>query len=131
MEILQELYKLQQKRASVIFMWVPAHVGVKGNEAADKLVKQALRATRIEMEISYSRYEIKAIIKKQINQRWQQMWETGNKGRHMYEIQPKVGKSRYSGGYRREENILSRLRIGHTGLNKTMQLMSMHPTVML
>ncbi len=106
-------------------------MGVKGNEAADKLVKQALRATRIEMEISYSRYEIKAIIKKQINQRWQQMWETGNKGRHMYEIQPKVGKSRYSGGNRREENILSRLRIGHTGLNKTMQLMSKHPTVML
>ncbi len=58
-------------------------MGVKGNEAADKLVKQALRATRIEMEISYSRYEIKAIIIKQINQRWQQMWETGNKDRHM------------------------------------------------
>ncbi len=46
-------------------------------------MKQALRATRIEMEISYSRYEIKAIIKKQINQRWQQMWEAENKGRHM------------------------------------------------
>ncbi len=48
---------------------------------------------------------------------WQQMWDTGNE----------VGKSRYSGGYRREENVLSRL-IRHTGLNKTMQLMSKHPT---
>ncbi len=61
-------------------------MGVKGNESAEKLTKQALRATRIEMEMSYSRYEMKSIIEKQINQRWQQMWETGNKGRHMYEI---------------------------------------------
>lgn len=39
-----------------------------------------------------------------------------------------MGKGRYSGGDRREENILSRLRIGHTGHNKTMKLLSKHPT---
>ncbi len=48
----------------VIFIWVPAHVGVKGNEAADRLAKQAVMDTSIEMTVSYNRYEIKAIIKK-------------------------------------------------------------------
>ncbi len=46
----------------VIFLWVPAHVGVKGNEAADRLVKQTVMDTSIEMTVSYNRYEIKAII---------------------------------------------------------------------
>ncbi len=36
-------------------------------------------------------------------QRWQHQWEMENKGRHMYSIQTQV----------------SRLRIGHTGLNKS------------
>ncbi len=46
----------------VIFMWVPAHVGVKGNEAADRLAKQAVMDTSIEMTVSYNRCKIKAII---------------------------------------------------------------------
>ncbi len=46
----------------VIIIWVPAHVGVKGNEAADRLAKQAVMDTSIEMTVSYNRYEIKAII---------------------------------------------------------------------
>ncbi len=54
----------------VIFLWVPAHVGVKGNEAADRLAKQAVMDTSIEMTVSYNRYEIKAIIKIIILQRW-------------------------------------------------------------
>lgn len=59
--------------------WVPAHAGVKGNEAVDKLAKRAVLDTSIEMEVSCSRYEIKAIIK-----RWQQQWEIGNKGRRIF-----------------------------------------------
>ncbi len=51
------------KKVRVIFIWVPAHVGVKGNEAADRLAKQAVMDTSIEMTVSYNRYEIKAIIK--------------------------------------------------------------------
>lgn len=39
---------------------------------------------RIELEVPYSRLM-------NIVQRWQQQWEIGCKGRHMYSIQPQVG----------------------------------------
>lgn len=35
-----------------------------------------------------------------------------------------------AGRYRREHIIISRLRLGHTGLNKTMHLLKKHPSGM-
>lgn len=52
-------------------MWIPAHARLKGNEAADKLAKQAVLDTSIEMEVSNSRYKIITMIKRTIMKRWQ------------------------------------------------------------
>jgi len=37
LEIQQSLFRLQRLRTDVRFCWVPAHVGIKGNEGADKI----------------------------------------------------------------------------------------------
>jgi len=42
-------------------MWVLAHRGVKGNEAADKLAKQALECQN--KDILFSKSEAKSLIK--------------------------------------------------------------------
>lgn len=128
LEILQILFMMHQENKIVQFIWVPAHTGVAGNEAADKLAKQAMAKETIDMEIKYSKLEIKSIIKREINNNWQMYWDNEEKGRHLHSIQPVVGRGRKSSGKRKKDCIISRLRLGHTGLNSTMQIIGKHHT---
>ena len=59
---------------------------------------------------------------------WQDKWDSEEKGRYLYNIQKSVNvKIRYS-GQRKDEHILIRLRLGHSALNKTMNLIGKHRT---
>ena len=106
---------------------IHAHVGVKGNEEAD-IYKQALKSNTINIEIPLSREEIKSIISKHMYKTWQGNWDSMNTGKHLYSIQPQVKNSNIQGRNQREEIILTRLRIGHTGLKHTLSKIRKHPT---
>ncbi len=60
--------------------------------------------------------------------KWQDKWNKGNTGRHLYTIQKEVGRMRKTGRCTKEENIISRLRLGHARLNKTLHLIGKHPS---
>jgi ribonuclease HI len=116
-EILQNLYRIYRIGVNISFLWVPAHVGVEGNEEVDQLAKRSLKRNVIDINVSLSKTEVKAIIKSALNKMWQQKWDKESKGRHLYNIQNKVGVERSKYGSRKEDAIISRLRIGHTCLN--------------
>ena len=62
-EIAMSLYRTQQLGLYIKFIWIPAHIGVMGNEMVDKCAKQALRADHIQIEVGLSKSEAKRLIK--------------------------------------------------------------------
>ena len=62
-EVFMFLSQLGNRGTLIYFLWVPAHVGVVGNEQADILAKQTLSSKEIDIHITLSRSEVKPIIR--------------------------------------------------------------------
>ena len=69
-EVFQSVTRIANQGGQVKVLWVPAHVGVRGNERMDELAKRALKKGNIEMQIDVSKAEVKCVI-------WEkkQMWQ--------------------------------------------------------
>ena len=106
----------EEHRKTIKFCWIPSHIGIPGNEAADKAAKTALNLPITAMSIHFA--DFKSRINDYMDLLWQQRWDeqTHNK---LHSLKPELQGPRSSSHMnRREEVVLSRLRIGHTHLTQ-------------
>ena len=105
---------LSLKGKSVVFAWIPSHVGIDGNDMADELAKESLSAdVASNFKLPYQDYKHKTRLF--IRSKWEEDWskQIHNKLHH---IKPKIKPRDFMPMTRRDSVIYTRIRIGHTAL---------------
>jgi len=111
LQILLKNISLFTHSFNIIFCWLPSHVGIPGNEKADKAAKSALNKPILRIPIPYT--DLKPSINKYIHDKWQQTWNSQTQNK-LYQI---PFYSTLSSSYQRKGQIIyNRLRIGPTYL---------------
>lgn len=106
--LIEEIYTKARKLPLLqAIHWIPAHVGVPGNEWADKEVKAAaqlsakrknkrlLRRKIQRQSLPTLRSGLLRISKKKAQKKWEEEWNTNSRGRDLYKVQPKICKKSF------------------------------------
>ena len=111
LEVVNLLHNLTPEK-DIVFCWLPSHIGIRGNEMADKAAKEALKLAVSNLAIPSS--DFRPTITRLLKAKWQQQWDNlpSNK---LKEIKPDLSHhftKLFS--CRRDEVVLTRVRIGHS-----------------
>ena len=110
-------------------MWIPSHVVIRGNEWVDRLAKEALSLERVNFRVSYSFRDLFSFVDRIFVEKWQQRWNSGDKGCFFHKIQPEVSlKPKFNDKNKGKQTALTRLRLGKCMLNDTLKLFGKHET---
>ena len=101
----------------VILQWIPGHIGLAGNEQADRFAKKGAHSIQPERPVPYQ--TTKNIIKQAFREEWMNEWAKGDTGRkvydHMNTIKPKDNLKLLN---RSDQTTIFRLRTQHITLNQ-------------
>ena len=110
------VHELAQKGITVSFCWVPSHVGIEGNEMADKLAKAALQLERENPALVFFS-DWKGHLKEKMFHKWKDKWQdmVDEHWTQLRGVQENIHPRKWGFGFSRAEEIkITRLRIGHT-----------------
>ena len=108
------LTSLKASGFDIHFCWLPGHVGIRGNERADRAAKMACRTDMQPCLIPPS--DFKPIIRKHTTAMWQNTWDESTLNK-LHEIAPIVNEPRtHHLTTRRDQSVFNRCRIGHSRL---------------
>ena len=112
LKILEWVFLHSRRGIQIRFCWVPAHVGVLGNDKADLLAKTAA-SNLIPPRCQLPHRDFLPGLRTSIKDVWQQRWDNIGVNK-MKEITDLVNPWQYIDLPRKQEIMLCRLRIGHT-----------------
>ena len=104
-------YKEKTSNTKIKLCWIPAHVGLQGNEQVDVVAKAATTQIATPIRLPYRDYYSR--IKGYIKNTWQSRWDLEIENK-LHKIRPLI--NRWQSSYhkkRKYETVLTRLRIGH------------------
>ncbi|GBN50109.1 hypothetical protein AVEN_154704-1 [Araneus ventricosus] len=107
LNVLHLLNKLASRDFNIL-CWVPSHVGIVGNEKADKAAKLATVPTNSSTPLT----DFKKYTKLLFYTKWQRQWDT-EKDNKLHSVKPHV-QPWPSLTTRKADTLLTRLRVGHT-----------------
>ena len=114
-QILERLYQLSNRHKNINFCWVPSHVGIPGNELADREAKSVINENIKFPSIPYE--DVRPIIRSSIRKKWQDRWASPSLQNNKRYKRIRMTINHWPSSYhknRQTEVKLSRLRIGHT-----------------
>jgi len=118
-----------EKQLRINLIWIPAHIGIYGNEKADILAKQGAEKSCIEIETEGSLKEIHLKIETIIDSEWQKLYNKSSTAREYKKLEPVVsGRIKTNIKSRRKEILITRLRLGKCWLNAYLHKIKKHPT---
>ena len=106
------LHNIKSLKNKVVIVWVPSHIGIPGNELADKTARSAITDPDSKAIKKSVTYDFGTFIKRKVLSTWQNEWS--NSGSKLLEIKPSINPWQYWPSSRKSQVILCRLRIGHT-----------------
>ena len=132
----KEINDIKRKISSIItqhkielhLQWIPSHIGLKGNEAADQLAKRGASLPQPENPVPYE--TVCRMVKSNLQEEWLNSWATGTTARNVYRYmngpRPRDDLNKLP---RREQSIIFQLRTGHIPLNSYLhRIKPLHPS---
>jgi hypothetical protein len=127
-EFLDKAEHLQTQRSITIsLVWIPGHMDINGNEAADKAAKHAANPSQVQLPQTRPYPTMKAARNAEIHQRhnneWMRNWQTGKENamqlRRICKTPLAESGIKLYGSLKTRRDIATavRLRTGHCGLN--------------
>ena len=127
-QIRQSINKLYSRGIQIEVCWIPAHVGIPGNEKADEKAKSGITCPIYDVKLPVGDYI--GSLKNSINSKWQDMWNNEPVNNKLKNIKTTIGPWNSSIQQdRRTEVILTRLRIGHTRYTHEYLMLMPHDNV--
>ncbi|GBN17961.1 Putative protein in type-1 retrotransposable element R1DM [Araneus ventricosus] len=97
--VILDIKNILKNKKCIEFYWVKAHIGIRGNEMADVLAKNATRRENIDHIVKIPKSWVNHQFKLLALKKWQQRWEGSQNSRFLFGMMPNINTKRCYGDF--------------------------------